>query len=202
MNIDSTKQNIKRVYFQSVQCKDCKQTATFEVIEISDKILPKGKIEIVTRCRNCNIHESNEYDMQQKDYGVVINCTFNNKEDLKRRCYLNNDCFIKIFDTNRMLIYEFQCNESYLDTVETLLLRAIDQLEEITDKKVNNETLDFTKAIKHLNEFRETGCFFVEIRDNTGFSRVFPRGITDIKKKEEDPIDEPGSIEYTINKKN
>merc|ERR1712131_310818 len=183
MNRNCTNENIKVLCKEHIVCSVCKEHATFKVVKISDKIFPNPKIEVVVRCSHCQRHKSDEHDVLLKNYALTIKCTFKKNEDLSRRIYLNSGSLVKIYGMNKMLIYEFMSDDASVDTLETLLLRAMDQIKELIDEKTRDTAIDYSEAVKKLDSMRNKCELMMEIIDESGYSRVYPVGVTKLANK-------------------
>lgn len=194
MNTEATRNNIKTLYHCPVKCKQCEKQGHFKVVEISSKLFPVPKIEEVFVCYHCKNKRVEEHEAMQNDFKLDIKCHFKTQADLSRRIYLNNNNQVVFKDLHGTEIFAFESNDAYVDTVETLIVRAIDVIKDMTNKNVDNETLDYVAATQKLEEMAKTGELMLEIHDPTGFTRVFPRNVIKIV---EIGLEEDNDVKYT-----
>lgn len=189
MNSATNRSNIKPIHTSFIVCPTCGHYAHYRIVEITDEILPVAKLESTVVCHVCTNKQSAEYDVMRNDYTLDINCTFRSKGDLRRRIYLNNDNKVSIHEFTGSLVFEFMSSDSYFDTLEILLTRALTMIEEMAEVD--------TVAVGKIKEMIETGEVKLKINDPTGYTRVYPADVTDIKGLEKEPISEVGAVEYT-----
>ena len=195
MNRDCDKK-IKVIHESRVQCKKCTKLAHFRVSEIL--LFPTPKIELTIVCYNCGSADTTEHEVIKNNFGLKIKCMFKSKDDLYRRIYLNNGNMVHFRDINGSLVFTFSEQESFVDTVETLITRALDMITHLTHENVDKDTLDYVGVAQKLEKMKETGEMILEIIDPTGCTRVFPRGVVHIKDiSYEEPTDEGNSVIYT-----
>ncbi|OQS53782.1 hypothetical protein EHP00_1234 [Ecytonucleospora hepatopenaei] len=198
MNKSINNKNIKEIYNETIKCASCGHNAHFKVVEISDKVFPECKIETVLICYNCGFKNIEEHSKHMIKNEMKISCTFKSKEDLQRRIYLNNKSRVILKDTDKSEIYSLECEDAYVDTLETLLVRLQDKIGEMTDsEKIKTETLDNVGVLQKIDEMRKTGVVNLEIHDESGISRVLPVGIDKIQGElSKEPENEDGKVRY------
>ncbi|KAG0442633.1 Zinc finger protein zpr1 [Dictyocoela muelleri] len=183
------------------KCSTCKKDATLRILYITP---PNEPTQVLTSiyCDHCNQNSTGIELLQEKHPNGAIKITahIETPEDLGRYVSMTKMSTLKIFDEDGSVFYEYQSIDNIHCVVESVLLKAIDEIVQYYRLDCDNELISnikdnlpiFDNEISRLKEDNpedkvkiqvyktiqkiiyliKNSNFKMEIYDETGYSRI------------------------------
>ena len=162
---------LKELPAQDGICANCRKPTKGTAVLIKDT--RPHKVATCLKCEACGAAENTIHDAESLPYGVRITCRFPERglhDSLARMVFINSTARVMVKVGGEDL-FEFSCEDSYVDCIQGLLMHGADILASVGNKSGIAKLANIKKTLDDIIKGRE---FELLIEDGTGFSKVCP----------------------------